>query len=67
MPLQLVVAIPTFVCSLLSFTASTTFAVFYILFPPERHFRQALIVNLLIAGKASPPQIAQHGAHEHLF
>lgn len=51
MPLQLVVAIPTFVCSCLSLLASTTFAVFYLIFPPERHFRQALIVNLLIAGK----------------
>jgi len=50
MPLQLVVAIPTFVCSFLSLLADTTFAVFYMIFPPERHFRQALIVNLLVAG-----------------
>ncbi|EME45134.1 hypothetical protein DOTSEDRAFT_127749 [Dothistroma septosporum NZE10] len=49
MPLQLVVAIPTFVCSCLSLLASTTFAIFYLIFPPERHFRQALIVNLLVA------------------
>ncbi|CAK4033788.1 Hypothetical predicted protein [Lecanosticta acicola] len=51
MPLQLVIAVPTFICSLLSLLASTTFAILYILYPPERHFRQALIVNLLIAGK----------------
>ncbi|KAF2212753.1 hypothetical protein CERZMDRAFT_97248 [Cercospora zeae-maydis SCOH1-5] len=43
------VAIPTFVCSCLSFLASSVFAVFYFLYPPERHFRQALIVNLLVA------------------
>ncbi|KAF7190537.1 hypothetical protein HII31_08251 [Pseudocercospora fuligena] len=49
MPLSLVVAIPTFVCSLLSFLADATFVVFYLIFPPERHFRQALIVNLLAA------------------
>lgn len=54
--LSLVVAVPTFVCSLLSFLASSIFAVFYILYPPERHFRQALVVNLLIAGtRATKP------------
>lgn len=56
MQLNLTIAIPTFVCSLLSFLASSTFAIFYILFPPERHFRQALIVNLLIAGRELPPE-----------
>ncbi|KAM3414841.1 hypothetical protein BST61_g9985 [Cercospora zeina] len=43
------VAVPTFMCSCLSFLASSVFGVFYILYPPERHFRQALIVNLLVA------------------
>ncbi|EME83467.1 uncharacterized protein MYCFIDRAFT_164643 [Pseudocercospora fijiensis CIRAD86] len=52
MPLSLVVAIPTFVCSLLSLVADATFVVFYVIFPPERHFRQALIVNLLAAGES---------------
>ncbi|CAK1368225.1 hypothetical protein CB0940_11098 [Cercospora beticola] len=42
-------AIPTFICSCLSFLASTVFGIFYILYPPERHFRQALIVNLLVS------------------
>ncbi|KAK4505843.1 hypothetical protein PRZ48_003808 [Zasmidium cellare] len=49
MALLLVVAIPTFICSLLSLIADTIFAVFYWALPPERHYRQALIVNLLIA------------------
>lgn len=49
--LSLVVAVPTFICSLLSLMASCVFALFYILYPPERHFRQALVVNLLLAGE----------------
>ncbi|EGP87642.1 uncharacterized protein MYCGRDRAFT_109455 [Zymoseptoria tritici IPO323] len=49
MPLHLEVAIPTLVGSALSCIATTIVAVLYILFPPEWHFRQALILNLLIA------------------
>lgn len=55
--LVLAAAVPTFVCSALSFMASTTFAIFYVLYPPERHFRQALIVNLLISGMLCEPAV----------
>lgn len=48
--LSLATAVPTFVCSSLSFIASSIFAVSYIMYPPERHFRQAMIVNLLVSG-----------------
>lgn len=48
--LELAVAIPSFIGSLTSCLATTIFAVLYYLFPPERHFRQALVVNLLLAG-----------------
>lgn len=45
-----VIAIPTFIGSLLSFLASAVAIVLQIARPPRRHFRHALIVNLLISG-----------------
>lgn len=44
-----VVALPTFVGSLLSFMGSAIALGFQIIRPPVRHFRHALIVNLLFA------------------
>ncbi|KAH9832729.1 G protein-coupled glucose receptor regulating Gpa2 [Teratosphaeria destructans] len=49
MSLPLWVTVPTFVCSLLSFLADLASAASYFLTPLERHFRQALIFNLLLA------------------
>lgn len=45
------IAVPTFVGSLLSFLGSATAIGFQIARPPQRHFRHSLIVNLLAAGK----------------
>ncbi|KAG5920848.1 hypothetical protein E4U42_006059 [Claviceps africana] len=42
-------AIPTFVGSALSFVASSTALVLHMTLPPKRHFRHALILNLLVA------------------
>ncbi|VUC23762.1 unnamed protein product [Clonostachys rosea] len=44
-----VIAIPTFIGSLLSFLASAVAIILQIVRPPRRHFRHALIVNLLIS------------------
>ncbi|CAH0020295.1 unnamed protein product [Clonostachys rhizophaga] len=44
-----VIAIPTFIGSLLSFLASAVAIILQIARPPRRHFRHALIVNLLIS------------------
>lgn len=49
-PLELAVAIPTFIGSLMTFLATSTAIVFHIIYPPSRHFRHALIINLLVAG-----------------
>lgn len=49
-PLELAVAVPTFIGSLMSFLATTTAIVFHIVYPPQRHFRHALVINLLVAG-----------------
>ncbi|KAG5970415.1 hypothetical protein E4U55_001681 [Claviceps digitariae] len=43
------IVIPTFVGSLLSCVASSTALVLHMTLPPKRHFRHALILNLLIA------------------
>ncbi|KAG6219900.1 hypothetical protein E4U26_007041 [Claviceps purpurea] len=43
------IVIPTFVGSLLSCLASFTALILHITLPPKRHFRHALILNLLIA------------------
>ncbi|KAG5993332.1 hypothetical protein E4U43_003533, partial [Claviceps pusilla] len=43
------IVIPTFVGSLLSFVASSTALVLHMTLPPKRHFRHALILNLLVA------------------
>lgn len=51
-PIEKAVAIPTFIGSLLSFLATSTAIVFHIMFPPSRHFRHALIINLLVAGRS---------------
>ncbi|ODA77333.1 hypothetical protein RJ55_06961 [Drechmeria coniospora] len=47
--IHLIVAIPTLIGSLLSFLANFTALLLHILYPPQRHFRHALIVNLFIA------------------
>ncbi|CAG9991023.1 unnamed protein product [Clonostachys byssicola] len=49
MTVDFVVAIPTLVGSWLSFLASTTAIVLQIVRPPRRHFRHALIINLLVS------------------
>lgn len=54
-PIEKAVAIPTFIGSLASFLATSTAIVFHIMYPPTRHFRHALIINLLVAGK--PPSV----------
>jgi hypothetical protein len=46
-----IIAVPTFIGSLLSFLGSATAIIFQIIRPPRRHFRHALIINLLAAGK----------------
>ncbi|KAF7510309.1 hypothetical protein GJ744_006805 [Endocarpon pusillum] len=46
---SIAITIPTLVGSCLSCIASSTVIVSYVLFPPKRHFRHALIVNLLVA------------------
>ncbi|KAK8030299.1 hypothetical protein PG990_000033 [Apiospora arundinis] len=48
-PINLAVAIPTLVGSILSFLATSTALVAHIIAPPGRHFRHALILNLFIA------------------
>ncbi|KAJ6436478.1 glucose receptor git3 protein [Purpureocillium lavendulum] len=48
-PIDHVIAIPTFIGSLLSFLGSATALVFQIARPPRHHFRHSLIVNLLLA------------------
>ena len=50
MTLSIAITVPTLVGSCLSFTASSAVIISYILFPPQRHFRHALILNLLVAG-----------------
>lgn len=47
--LDLAVSIPTFVGSSLSFLAASTVLLLQLIYPPGRHFRHALIVNLLIS------------------
>jgi hypothetical protein len=49
-PIDYVIAVPTFVGSLLSFLGSAIAIGFQIARPPQRHFRHSLIVNLLVAG-----------------
>jgi hypothetical protein len=51
--LDLAVSIPTFVGSSLSFLAASTVLLLQLIYPPGRHFRHALIVNLLISGERS--------------
>ncbi|VUC35441.1 unnamed protein product [Clonostachys rosea] len=46
-PVDLVVAIPTFIGSLLSFLASLTVIVLQVANPPRKHFRHSIIINLL--------------------
>jgi hypothetical protein len=55
-PVDLVVAIPTFIGSLLSFLASLTVIVLQVANPPRRHFRHSIIINLLASGAAASPQ-----------
>ena len=53
-PVELGVSIPTLVGSLMSFVASLVVIGLHIVFPPKRHFRHALIINLLVAGTRAP-------------
>lgn len=57
--LQLVVILPTLTGSLLSFLATAAAIIGHFVFPPGRHFRHALILNLLVAGTRSndPPSL----------
>ncbi|WAO82859.1 Git3 domain-containing protein [Fusarium falciforme] len=48
-PIDPVIAIPTFMGSLLSFLATSIAIVLHVVIPPKRHFRHALIINLLVA------------------
>lgn len=50
-PIDEAVAIPTFTGSLLSFLATSTALLLHTVTPPKRHFRHALILNLLLAGQ----------------
>lgn len=54
-PIDHVVAIPTFIGSLLSFLGSATALGFQVARPPQHHFRHSLIVNLLVAGMSFNP------------
>ncbi|PFH61464.1 hypothetical protein XA68_17295 [Ophiocordyceps unilateralis] len=47
--IDLAVAVPTFVGSLLSFLATLVALTFHFFSPPRRHFRHALVINLLVA------------------
>ena len=49
-PIDHLIAVPTFIGSLLSCLGSATAIGFHIARPPQRHFRHSLIVNLLVAG-----------------
>ncbi|PHH67532.1 hypothetical protein CDD82_1388 [Ophiocordyceps australis] len=48
-PPDLAIAVPTFIGSLLSFLATSVAIVLHFISPPKRHFRHALIINLLVA------------------
>ncbi|PHH64216.1 hypothetical protein CDD81_4830 [Ophiocordyceps australis] len=48
-PPDLAIAVPTFIGSLLSFIATSIAITLHLLSPPKRHFRHALIINLLVA------------------
>ncbi|RDA94912.1 hypothetical protein CP533_0118 [Ophiocordyceps camponoti-saundersi (nom. inval.)] len=47
--LDLAVAVPTFIGSLLSFIATLVALTFHFFSPPRRHFRHSLVINLLVA------------------
>ncbi|RCI17097.1 hypothetical protein L249_1801 [Ophiocordyceps polyrhachis-furcata BCC 54312] len=47
--IDLIVAVPTFIGSLLSFIATLIALTFHFFSPPRRHFRHALVINLLVA------------------
>lgn len=57
-PIDYAIALPTFIGSLLSFLASAVAIGFQIARPPRRHFRHALIVNLLVAGMLFCPYVS---------
>jgi hypothetical protein len=52
--LDLAVAVPTLVGSILSMFAAGFIFLCYLILPPQRHFRHTLILNLAAAGKANP-------------
>lgn len=49
--LDLAVAIPTLVGSVLSMFAAGSIFLCYLVLPPQRHFRHTLILNLAAAGE----------------
>lgn len=51
---DLAIAVPTFIGSVLSFVATTIAIALHVYKPPKRHFRHALIINLLVAGQSTP-------------
>ena len=56
LPIDYNITVPTFVGSVLSFLATSSALALHVAFPPKRHFRHALIINLMIAGKSQPPR-----------
>jgi hypothetical protein len=50
-PLDLAIAVPTFIGSLLSFLATATAIILQMIHPPDRHPRHAFIINLLVSGR----------------
>lgn len=62
-PIDKVIAVPTFIGSLLSFLGSAAALIAQIARPPQRHFRHALIVNLLAAGNDTETYILSSEFH----
>ena len=54
--LDLAVAIPTLVGSVVSMFAAGFIFLCYVVLPPQKHFRHTLILNLAFAGKLVFPQ-----------
>jgi hypothetical protein len=53
--IDLAVAIPTLIGSILSMFAAGFIFICYLILPPQRHFRHTLILNLAAAGNRSIP------------
>jgi hypothetical protein len=52
--LDLTIAVPTLVGSILSMFAAGFIFMCYLVLPPQKHFRHTLILNLAFAGKFGP-------------